>query len=84
MCNIARNLEGARDSWTGNSPRLSRELLVRAVDCRIQEVASDGLHIEMQRHHRQIGLGLQQTERLRIRPQLKPGTPLMREWQGRG
>ena len=38
----------------------------------MQEVASGGPRLE-----------LQQTGRVRIRPQLKPGTRLMREWQGR-
>jgi hypothetical protein len=64
-------------------PRLSRELLVRAVAYRMQEVASGGPRLELERQLRQIGLELQQTGRLRIRPQLKPGTRLMREWQGR-
>jgi len=64
-------------------PRLSRELLVRAVAYRMQEVASGGPRLELERQLRQIGLELQQTGRLRIRPQLKPGIRLMREWQGR-
>ena len=54
------------------APRLSRDLLVRAIAYRMQEVASGGPRLE-----------LQQTGRLRIRPRLKPGTRLMREWQGR-
>ena len=65
------------------APRLSRELLVRAVAYRMQEVASGGPRLELQRQLRQIGLELQQTGRLRIRPLPKPGTRLMREWQGR-
>jgi hypothetical protein len=65
------------------APRLSRELLVRAVAYRIQEVASGEPRLELQRQLRQIGLELQQTGRLRIRPRLKPGTRLVREWQGR-
>ena len=65
------------------APRLSRDLLVRAVANRMQEVASGGPRLELQRQLREIGLELQQTGRLRIRPRLKPGTRLMREWQGR-
>ena len=65
------------------APRLSRDLLVRAVAYRMQEVASGGPPLELQRQLREIGLELQQTGRLRIRPRLKPGTRLMREWQGR-
>ena len=78
-----------RELWcdlykTEAAPHLSRELLVRAVAYRMQEVASGGLRPELQRQLRQIGLELQQTGRLRIRrPQLKPGTRLMREWRGR-
>src|SRR6516225_9564986 len=77
-----------RELWcrlykTEPAPRFSRELLVRAVAYRMQEVASGGPRLELQRQLRQLGLQLQQTGRLRIRPQLKPGTRLMREWQGR-
>lgn len=82
------NLAELRELWcqlykTEAVPRLSRELLVRAVAYRMQEVSSGGPRPELQRQLRQIGLELQQTGRLRIRPQLKPGTRLMREWQGR-
>jgi hypothetical protein len=77
-----------RELWchlykTEAAPRLSCELLVRAVAYRMQEVAAGGPRLELQRQLRQIELELQQTGRLRIRPQLKPGTRLMREWQGR-
>ena len=65
--------------------RLSRELLMRAVAYRIQELASGGLRPQLQRQLDQIALELHQTGRLTIRPhtQLKPGTRLLREWQGR-
>src|SRR5215469_12785066 len=77
-----------RELWcqlykTKTAPRLSRELLVRAVAYRLQEVASGGPRLELQRRLRQIGLELQQTGRLRIRSRLKPGTRLLREWRGR-
>src|SRR6516165_4657639 len=77
-----------RELWcrlykTETSPRLSRELLVRAVAHRMQEVASGGPRLELQRQLRHIALELQQTGRVRTRPQLKPGTRLMREWRGR-
>jgi hypothetical protein len=60
-------------------------LLVRAIAYRMQEVVSGGPRLELQRRLRQIALQLQQTGQVRIRPrlQLKPGTRLMREWQGR-
>ena len=67
------------------SPHLSRELLIRAVAYRLQEVALGGLRPEPQRQLRQIAQELKQTGEAakRFRPQLKPGTRLMREWQGR-
>ena len=79
-----------RELWcrlykTTAGPRLSRELLMRAVAYRIQELASGGLRPELQRQLHQIALKLQRTGRVTIRPrpQLKPGTRLLREWQGR-
>jgi hypothetical protein len=76
-----------RELWchlykTETALRLSRELLVRAVAYRLQEVAAGGPRLELQRQLRQIGLELQQTGRVRMRPQLKPGTRLLREWRG--
>ena len=70
---------------TDVSPHLSRELLIRAVAYRIQEVALGGLRPELQRQLRQIAQELKQTGAAakRFRPQLKPGTRLIREWQGR-
>ena len=66
------------------SPHLSRELLIRAVAYRMQEVALGGLRQEPQRQLRQIAQELKQTgAAIRLRPQLKPGTRLLREWQGR-
>ena len=66
------------------SPHLSRELLIRAVAYRMQEVALGGLRPEPQRQLRRIAQQVKQTEgaAIRLRPQLKPGTRLMREWQG--
>jgi len=64
------------------SPRLSREVLVRAVAYRMQEVAAGGPRLELQRRLRQLALELQQTGRVRIRARLKPGTRLVREWRG--
>src|SRR5947207_15026308 len=79
-----------RELWcrlykTTPPPRLSRELLMRAVAYRIQELASGGLRPELQHQLHQIALELRQTRRVTIRPrpQLKPGTRLLREWRGR-
>src|SRR6266516_1635554 len=43
------------------SPHLSRELLIRAVAYRMQEIALGGLHPEPQRQLRQIAMELKQT-----------------------
>jgi len=79
-----------REEWcrlykADTSPRLSRELLIRAVSHRMQEVALGGLRPELQRQLRHISLELKQTgaATTRLRSQLKPGTRLMREWRGR-
>jgi hypothetical protein len=58
---------------------------IRALAYRIQEVALGGLRPELQRQLRQIAVELKQTGEAakRFRPQLKPGTRLIREWQGR-
>src|SRR5207247_2268519 len=78
-----------REEWrrlykTDASPHLSRELLIRAVAYRMQEVALGGLRPEPQRQLRRIAMELRQTgdRAKRFRPQLQPGTRLVREWQG--
>ena len=67
------------------SLHLSRALLVRAVAYRMQEVALGGLRPAQQRRLRQYAQEFKETgeTRLRARPELKPGTRLVREWQGR-
>ena len=84
------DLHELRKEWrrlykTDASPHLSRELLIRAVAYRMQEVSLGGLRPEPQRQLRQIAIELKQTgaARIRLRPQLQPGSRLMREWQGR-
>jgi len=67
------------------SPHLSRELLLRAVAYRMQEIVFGGLRPE---HQRQLRLFAQQFKetgeiRRRTRVELKSGTRLVREWQGR-
>ena len=67
------------------SPHLSRELLVRAVAYRMQEIAVGGLRPGQQRQLRQFARQLKENreEPIRARPELKPGTRLVRGWQGR-
>jgi hypothetical protein len=84
------NLGELRQQWRAlykaeASPHLSRELLVRAVAYRMQEVALGGLRPQPQRQLRQLAQQFKQTGAANTlhRPELKPGTRLMREWQGR-
>jgi hypothetical protein len=79
-----------RQQWRGlyktqAPPNLSRELLVRAVAHRMQELALGGLRPEPRRQLLRIAQQFKETgeARIRARPELKPGTRLMREWQGR-
>ena len=79
-----------RQQWRGlykaeASPHLSRELLLRAVAYRMQEVALGGLRPARQRQLHQIAQQFKQTgaSQHACRPELKPGTRLIREWQGR-
>jgi hypothetical protein len=79
-----------RQQWrslykTQAPPNLSRELLVRAVAYRMQELVLGRLRSEPRRQLLRIAQQFQQTGEatIRARPQLKPGTRLVREWQGR-
>jgi hypothetical protein len=79
-----------RQQWRGlfktQAPRhFSRELLVRAVAYRIQELARGGLRPEPQRQLRRIAQQFKETgdATMRARAELKPGTRLLRQWQGR-
>jgi hypothetical protein len=60
-------------------------LLVQAVAYRMQEVARGGLRPEPQRQLLRIAQQFKETgaATIRARPELKPGTRLVREWQGR-
>ena len=88
---LTLDLGELRQQWRGlyktQAPRhFSRELLVRAVAYRMQELARGGLRPEPQRQLLRIAqefkdIGAAKT--IRTRPELKPGTRLMREWQGR-
>ena len=84
------NLGELRQQWrllykAEASPHLSRELLLRAVAYRMQEVALGGLRPQRQRQLCQFAQQLNGSQEVRIRPrpELKPGTRLVREWQGR-
>jgi hypothetical protein len=84
------NIGELRQQWrslykTQAPPNLSRELLVRAVAHRMQELALGGLRLEPRRHLLRIAQQFKETGKaaILVRSELKPGTRLMREWQGR-
>ena len=84
------NLGELRQQWrtlykAEASTHLSRELLVRAIAYRMQEVASGGLRPGRQRQLRQIAQHFKETGAANRPPrlELKPGTRLVREWRGR-
>src|SRR5262249_9015914 len=79
-----------RQKWralykTEPSPRLSRELLLRAVAYRMQELALGGLRPERQRQLRPFAAPLKANGAARTTPAPRPpaGPRLVREWQGR-
>jgi hypothetical protein len=75
-----------RSLYKAEAPRhLSRELLVRAIAYRMQELAGGSLRPEPQRQLRRIAQQFKEAgaATIRARPELQPGTRLVREWQGR-
>jgi hypothetical protein len=79
-----------RQQWRGLYKSIaplhfSRDLLMCAVAYRLQELAFGGLRPASQRRLRQIAQEFRDTglTRMRARPELKPGTRLIREWQSR-
>jgi Protein of unknown function (DUF2924) len=77
------NLGELRQQWRGlykaaAPAHFSRELLMRAVAYRLQELAFGGLRLEAQRRLRQIARELNETgaARIGLRPALKPGSRL--------
>ena len=83
-------LSELRQQWralykSDTSAHLSRELLLRAIAYRMQEIAFGGLRPEHQSQLRQFAQQFKETGEIRRRasPELKAGTRLVREWQGR-
>ncbi|HEX3418161.1 MAG TPA: DUF2924 domain-containing protein [Stellaceae bacterium] len=75
-----------RSLYKAEAPRhLSRQLLVRAIAYWMQELAGGSLRPEPQRQLRRIAQQFKETgaATIRARPELQPGTRLIREWQGR-
>src|SRR5260370_11390657 len=78
-----------RDEWRrlyrGQPPRLSRDLLIRTIAYRMQELAYGGLSKATQRKLNTLTKELPRNGAIVITPDasLKPGTRLVREWRGR-
>lgn len=70
---------------TNPPARISRGLLIAAIAYRLQEEAMGGSRPELQRRLRNIAkrVGRGEEPALTTTPRLKPGTRLLREWQGR-
>jgi len=64
-------------------PRLSRELLVRGISYRTQERARGGLSRSILRKLEQIARGGPKQKGAASQSSIRPGTRLVRDWQGR-
>jgi hypothetical protein len=63
---------------------MSRNILVRAIACRIQERALGGLNPSTRRRLDRAAADLAAGRTAaRLAPKIKPGTRLLREWQGK-
>ena len=78
-----------RDEWRrlyrGQPPRLSRDLLIRTIAYRVQELAYGGLSKATQRKLVTLTRELRVKGSVVVTPDLslRPGTRLVREWRGR-
>jgi Protein of unknown function (DUF2924) len=78
-----------RDEWRrlyrGQPPRLSRDLLIRTIAYRMQELAYGGLSKATQRKLDALSRELKAKGSIAVTPglSLRPGTRLVREWRGR-
>jgi hypothetical protein len=78
-----------RDEWRrlyrGQPPRLSRDLLIRTIAYRMQELVYGGLSKASQRKLAALTKELERKGSIVVTPDtsLRPGTRLVREWRGR-
>jgi hypothetical protein len=83
------SLDELRAEWRrlyrSEAPRLSRDLLVRGIGYRRQEIEHGGLGKSTRRKLQTIAKALRSTGRVGPTPSLslKPGARLVREWHGR-
>lgn len=81
-------IEALRDEWrrlhqTPPPKRLSRDILLRGITYKLQEIAFGGLSKANQRKLQSSGSAeTSPGKKLRPRPSFKPGTRLVREWHG--
>jgi hypothetical protein len=81
------SLDALKERWqalfgTGPRPRLSRGLIVRAIAYRMQEQAFGGLDLATRRRLARAAKDLAAGRAPSTPPAIKPGTRLIREWQG--
>jgi hypothetical protein len=74
-----------RRLFRSNPPNLSRDLLVRAIAYRVQELAHGGLSKATARKLATLAAEFGRDGQISAdaRPQIKPGARLVREWRGR-
>jgi len=83
------DLAGMRREWRrlyrAEPPRMSRDLLMRALAYRIQEIAFGGLSKATQRRFAALASAFESDGRIAAprQPRIKPGARLVREWHGR-
>ena len=74
-----------RQLYRSEPPRISRDLLIRGLGYRLQEIQHGGLGKSTRRKLKTLAKMFQTTGRVAPDPglSLKPGARLVREWQGR-
>jgi hypothetical protein len=74
-----------RRLYRAEPPRLSRDIMMRAIAYRLQEIAHGGLSRITQRRLTTLGHELETAGRIAPPPgpRIKPGARLIREWHGR-
>jgi len=74
-----------RRLYRAEPPRLSRDIMMRAIAYRLQEIAHGGLSRITQRRLTTLGHELETAGRIAppAGPRIKPGARLIREWHGR-
>ena len=83
------SIDEARREWRRlyhcEPPRISRDLLIRGIGYRLQEIEHGGLDKATRRKLQTIAKALRVTGRVGPTPSLilKPGARLVREWHGR-